>query len=189
MSSETILSQNPKIFIKDNFLEDDKCDYIISTFKNKLARSKVLVDGVHKENKERSSYSAALDHSHDAVHGILAGVSKLLKHPINNLEAPQLTRYVKGDFYNAHFDAFVDQDKNYQRLRTCIIYLQTTKGGETYFDSIDIKVIGLKGRVLVFDNCFDGTNLLNPGSLHSGLRVDEGEKFILTIWASDKPFF
>ena len=57
------------------------------------------------------------------------------------------------------------------------------------FDNIDIKVIGLKGRVLVFDNCFDGTNLLNPGSLHSGLRVDEGEKFILTIWACDKPFF
>ena len=114
MSSEIILSQNPKIFIKDNFVNDGKCDHIISTFKNKLKKSEVLIDGVHKENKERSSDSAVLNHGHDALHDVLASVSKLLEYPINNLEAPQLTRYKKGDYYHAHFDAFVNQDKDYQ---------------------------------------------------------------------------
>ena len=107
-----------------------------------------------------------------------------------NCEFPQIIKYVKGDFYEPHYDSFdYSHNRNSQRIKTALILLKKAKiGGNTIFPHIDISVDSEPGDILVFDNCFPGTANLNPGSFHGGEKVESGEKIILSLWFRDKIF-
>jgi len=69
-----------------------------------------------------------------------------------------------------------------QRLRTVIAYLNApTAGGETDFPLLGQRIVPQLGHVLRFDN-IDAHGRLNENSLHTGLPVKQGNKWICTLW-------
>ena len=95
--------------------------------------------------------------------------------------------------YAYHTDAF-DLDKNgkvvdqkgkiiNQRKYTAICYLNDVKkGGFTRFALLNIDIKPTLGKVLIFKNVLDNSNLPDKRTLHGGLPVIEGEKWLLTTW-------
>ncbi len=69
-----------------------------------------------------------------------------------------------------------------------LVYLnEDYTGGETLFLKTGVKVRGNAGDGLLFRNAApDGTP--DPDSLHAGLPVITGEKFIASRWIRQKPF-
>jgi prolyl 4-hydroxylase len=69
-----------------------------------------------------------------------------------------------------------------------IISLDPPKqGGETRFEKVDLNVKLDQGDALLFYNRFpNGT--VDPLTLHSGLPVLEGEKWIITKWIRERPY-
>jgi len=112
-------------------------------------------------------------------------------------EPSVVLKYTPGQYYKWHYDhiyahnpAIQQQiDQFGQRIKTAIIYLNDDfKGGNTEFKTPSLKVIPEKGKVLVFNNVDKDNNRLIE-SIHRGEEVTEGEKWIITLWFRDKPFW
>ncbi len=68
-----------------------------------------------------------------------------------------------------------------------IVYLNDGyRGGETIFPKLNIKVVPKAGDALLFDNVVDGK--VDQRSLHAGLPVEVGTKWIATRWIRRDPF-
>jgi prolyl 4-hydroxylase len=74
-----------------------------------------------------------------------------------------------------------------QRLRTAFCYLnEVALGGETEFLHWGVRVAPKLGSVVVFDNAqADGTPIAD--SVHAGLPVLAGEKWLATLWFRERP--
>lgn len=103
-----------------------------------------------------------------------SGTDRLSGEPIHIL------RYRSGQEYRPHFDAL--NGATNQRLWTAILYLnEGFTGGETHFPRIGAKIPAKKGALLLFSNCLaDGR--IDENTLHAGLPVISGEKWIATRW-------
>ena len=74
-----------------------------------------------------------------------------------------------------------------QRVKTCLVYLNSGyDGGETEFPKLGIKFRGNVGEALVFDNV-DAAGSGDINTLHAGLPVTRGEKWLLSQWIRNKP--
>jgi prolyl 4-hydroxylase len=101
----------------------------------------------------------------------------------------QLLRYQIGQEYRPHRDYLpgslitpLEEGGAGQRESTVIVYLNDVKaGGETEFLELDKKIAPKMGRVLAFRNLHaDGSP--NTRTLHAGLPVSSGTKWIATMW-------
>lgn len=119
------------------------------------------------------------------------------KMPIQFAEPPVILRYKPGQYYKWHYDHIyahtpvIQQqiDQFGQRVKTAIFYLNDSyEGGNTEFKQPSFSVTPKKGRVLAFDNTADNQNRLTE-SLHRGVELVSGEKWIITLWFRDKPFW
>ncbi|MFM2187919.1 MAG: hypothetical protein RIR43_2491 [Pseudomonadota bacterium] len=69
-----------------------------------------------------------------------------------------------------------------QRWRTLCAYLHPVQaGGQTAFPLLGLTVEPLVGSAVVFDN-LDAQGVPEPRSLHAGLPVREGQKWLATLW-------
>ena len=117
-----------------------------------------------------------------ASNELLSSLSERLELSKSNCEPVVFTQYLEGEEYKPHFDAFIKPSNENQRTHTAILYLSKCIGGETFFDNLNITITPSIGDVCFFENCLANTDYINPGSLHSGLKVLEGTKYIMTFW-------
>ena len=61
------------------------------------------------------------------------------------------------------------------------------EGGGTDFPRLGVKVEPERGKAVKFLNC-DAAGKPNPETLHAGLPVIRGEKWLATLWFWDRPF-
>ncbi len=183
-----ILNLNPKIIFLKDFLQSSKCKELTDTYDNGLQRSFIVDNKKNKVNPERTSRSKLLDNKDKNIQNLLLRISKILKIPKENCEPVVFTKYNRDEEYKSHFDAFKEPSNNNQRTHTAILYLSNFDGGETYFDNLDLKINSEIGSICIFENCFFETDYINPGSLHSGLKVINGVKCIMTFWFRRHPF-
>jgi prolyl 4-hydroxylase len=75
-----------------------------------------------------------------------------------------------------------------QRIKSVLFYLNDEfEGGETNFPMKGIKVKPVKSKAIIWDNINeDGT--LDYESIHAGLPVISGFKYIATIWIRENKF-
>lgn len=101
-------------------------------------------------------------------------------------EPLHMLRYRPGEEYRPHVDALPGEDN--QRAWTALAYLNDEyQGGETAFPELGLKVRGGMGDVLVFDNVLeDGRG--DPRTLHAGLPVTAGEKWLATRWIRQRDY-
>jgi prolyl 4-hydroxylase len=145
---------------------------------------------------DEGSYSCNLNVHDPLVAGVEMRISNLLGMDGANGEPLQGQRYQEGQRFREHADFFyIDQPywaeyepHGGQRTWTAMIYLnEPGAGGATRFKLLDFEVEPKLGRVLIWNNmAIDGSP--NPWTLHEGMPVESGTKYIVTKWYRERHF-
>lgn len=101
-------------------------------------------------------------------------------------EPLHMLRYAPGQEYKPHTDSMPGETN--QRVWTVLIYLNAEfEGGATQFPRLDIEFRGAPGEALIFHNV-DAEGRPDPASLHAGLPVTAGVKWLATRWIRAEPW-
>lgn len=193
-----VLHEQPRIAVADGVLGPDECRLLIALMRPHLRRSQVLAEGHDGQHVDavRTSSSATVDrviedHAARRIQQRLAAAAGL---PLLQAEAMSILRYAPGQQYRPHRDYLppsalqADQPAAGNRVRTLCVYLNDVEaGGETEFPVAGVKVAPRAGRVVVFDN-LDRHGHPDPDSLHAGLPVQRGEKWLGTLWFRERTY-
>lgn len=169
----TRASASPPVYVIENFLPAELCERLMQETTPHLVRAPVVGVGNGEISAARTSTTCYLDRHQ--VPSVLSRVSRLLQgKPLEHIELPQVGRYLQGEEYKAHFDAFdlnsADgrrfAENGGQRVCTVLIYLNdVTNGGQTVFPNLKFALQPKQGRALVFfPATMDG--VLDPEALH-----------------------
>ena len=111
-------------------------------------------------------------------------------------EPIQGQRYAVGQEFKQHTDYFEPNGPDFDkfcsvagnRTWTVMIYLNSPEaGGATRFKAIDKIVQPELGKLLAWNNRRpDGT--LNPATMHHGMKVRAGTKYVVTKWFRERPW-
>ena len=173
----------------ENFLEPDKCEYLIHKYSDRCKRSTVVdAKGRDVVDAARTSTTYFMPDDDPVVSELRTKAAKKAGVPESHVEGLQLVRYAKGEQYKFHHD-YYDAIRDNQREHTFLVYLTNMgmeEGGSTILKPYGIKVYPQKGRCLWFRNMIDGKE--NPKSLHSGEEVlSDTVKYAVNIWIREKP--
>jgi len=176
-----------------NFISHQECDEIIKLIDSNNSRSSVVVGGTDREDvtDHRTSSTSNLDPSNVIVNSIHKRISQHLNLPFENGESLQGQLYEVGQYFKPHNDFFTGPAYNMHckasgnRTHTLMIYLNDDyEGGETNFPTLNKKVKAVTGKALWWANMSD--NKVLPETLHEGMPVTSGKKYIVTSWWREK---
>lgn len=190
ISALRVLSNSPVVYCIDDFITDVECEHIINISNEKFERSTVTGDDSLSGGLSafRTSSSTFLSPSIDEiVHELANRIAKLIQMPLENSEKLQVLKYNKSQYYAYHYDAFdpgaIHLNHGGQRIVTCLLYLSDVSGGgSTSFPKLNFSVKPKRGKLLVFYNTLDGTNNVDPKSMHGGVPVNRGTKYACNFW-------
>lgn len=184
---ENINDDNYDIIIIDNFLSDNECDELIEYANNhQLITSETLGDNGNVTSDYRKSEQIWIT---DEQHQIAKKISDFCEHILNlpkkNMEFLQLVKYDVSGYFKEHYDAEPDKTKNNNvkdRAHTFMVYLNNVEeGGETRFPNLDLNCKPKKGTAIYFKTLLSDGVLLKK-SLHQGMPIIQGEKYIVNKW-------
>lgn len=110
-------------------------------------------------------------------------------------EAPHVPSCEVGREYKAHFDFFAPGEPAFQhtlntmgqRIGACLTWLNDDyEGGETAFPKIDWKHRGKPGDSILFLNVRTSDRLPDSMTLHAGMPVTRGRKWLLSLWVRER---
>ena len=150
----------------------------------------------------RTSETCDLPAHHRAVQQIeslitaLAGIDPAYGEPL------QGQRYAEGQEFKAHTDFFAPDGRDFQRFCalsgnrtwTFMVYLNDVAGGgATRFKLLDKTFQPETGKLLCWNNRIDDGPNGEPGSvnhatLHHGMKVRKGVKYVITKWYRERPW-
>jgi hypothetical protein len=123
-------------------------------------------------------------------------IAALTKLPTIAMEPPRVFHYALGQEIKPHYDRCGDPVEGYgpeggyrgDRIVTFLLYLNDDfDGGDLDFPKADFRAKGAKGEAVYFAHV-DMNGRQDPLSLHAGLKVTRGEKYVLSQWIHDRPF-
>lgn len=187
---------SPKLdlFVKRNFLTPDLCDQLIAQIDTQRRPS--TVSDPNGDASFRTSETCdflpgnPLGAIVDAALCDLMAIDPVYGEPL------QGQRYAVGQQFKLHTDYFeplgIDYEKFCsiagQRTWTAMIYLnEPGAGGATRFKAIDKIVQPETGKLLMWNNRLDDGQP-NPQTIHQGMKVRAGTKYILTKWFRERPW-
>jgi len=192
------LVREPAVFLFPGMVDALECAWLREHAAGALAPSRVVdsVTGTVRDNPVRTGQTACLDASVAGVFDLRLAERMILAAGLDVRCAEPLAvlRYLPGEQYKPHYDsigsAALARDPlgaAGDRTATLLAYLNTPEaGGATAFPRLGISVAARRGDVLVFANVGpDG----QPSrlALHSGEPVEEGEKWLASIWVRARP--
>jgi prolyl 4-hydroxylase len=184
----------PTVRVLENILSDQECDELIELARPRLQRALTVdSEGGLQVDSRRTSQGVffALD-EYPLVGRLEQRLAALLGVPVNHGEGLQILHYLPGQEYEPHFDWFDPEQPGYdaitaaggQRIASVVMYLNTPAlGGGTAFPEIGLTVTARRGSAVYF--AYESGDL---GSLHAGLPVRRGEKWIATKWLRERPY-
>lgn len=194
--------ESPRIVVIDHLLSAAECQQLIELAQHKkggLSRSTVVAeaDGAEQVDTRRTSHNSWFERGEQAlVQRIESRIASLLDYPVERGEGLQILRYERGGEYRPHFDFFDPSlsgsqrhlARGGQRVATVILYLSVVEsGGGTYFPELGLRVQPQPGTALFFSNLqADGTP--DRRTLHAGLPVISGTKYIATKWLRESAY-
>ena len=138
----------------------------------------------------RTSYSGDLDPYDSFVKGISRRIDDLLGLESAIGEAVQGQRYLPGQQFQPHNDWFYTSEKYWQleearggqRSWTAMAYLnEVEEGGATHFTELGFQIEPKPGALLIWNNALpDGRP--NEATMHAGMPVVRGAKYVITKW-------
>jgi prolyl 4-hydroxylase len=143
----------------------------------------------------RTSETCDLDWRDPVVGEVDRQIAELLGLPLAASEPLQGQRYAPGQEFKPHTDTFEPGGYDFyqhtaatgQRTWTAMIYLNEPEdGGATRFKTIGKTIQPKTGKLLAWNNLLpDGQP--NPATLHQGMKVRKGTKYVLTKWFRERP--
>jgi len=180
--------ENAQMFTYPDFLSEAECDMLVALIEAAARPSTLLA--MHEDPEFRTSSSTDLDRWSEEIWPIDDRIANVLGLPPANAETMQGQRYTPGQQFRAHCDYFHEGAEYWdkmveyggQRTWTAMIYLnEVDEGGATWFPRAGVRFKPRKGLMLIWNNMMeDGTP--NYDTLHEGMRVLEGTKYIVTKW-------
>lgn len=156
----------------DNFLSQQECEQLIG-----LGESIGLKPG--STNTGSIGYRKAnvswFDDRHPLIEYLKKKISEVSKIPVENQEGVHFVKYGISGEYKLHYDGNL-------RQKTAMIYLNDGFiGGETDFPKLCRTIKPKAGKLVIWKNVNDdGSD--NDNSLHAGLPVTMGTKYIAVVW-------
>jgi prolyl 4-hydroxylase len=177
-----------ELFLVRNFLDAATCAALMELI-DAERRPSTIADDVGVANF-RTSETCDLDWHIPVVGEVDRKIAELLGLSLAASEPLQGQRYAPGQEFKPHTDTFepggydflVHTADSGQRTWTAMIYLNEPEdGGATRFKTIGKTVRPEAGKLLAWNNLLpDGRP--NPATLHQGMKVRRGTKYVLTKW-------
>jgi len=190
--------EEPRVVIFEDFLQPLEIEQLIETAQSKLKQALVSAAKSGVESPGRTGRNCWIPHRYNAVIEALSlRVADVVGMPLEHAESLQVVHYEQNQQYAPHFDAWDAATERGQRcmvhggqrLITCLMYLnEPAEGGGTSFPNLDLEVRAKRGRMLLFQNCYQKSTVRHPDSLHGGMPVLEGEKWACNFWFREKPY-
>lgn len=182
-----------QIYRRPDFLTPVECGAMIAQIDADLYPSEVFAEG-ERVREFRSSQTCDLASWEPDVDPVDARIAALLGLPRDRGEMLQGQRYAPGQQFRAHCDWF-DASQPYwpalaaqggQRTWTAMVYLNDVDGGgATWFPRAGVRFAPRRGLLVAWNNMApDGSP--NPDTIHEGMRVEAGAKYILTKWFRER---
>lgn len=187
---------SPKLeqFVLEGFLDPVTCAELIERI-DRDVRPSTIADP-NGDDAFRTSSTCDLDHRDPLVRAVDAGFHELTGIPPEFGEPLQGQRYDVGQEFKAHTDFFDPDGAEWeiycavpgQRSWTLMVYLnEPAAGGETHFLATGELHRPRVGTLLAWNNIGpDATP--NPDTLHHGMKVHQGSKYIVTKWFRERPW-
>jgi prolyl 4-hydroxylase len=182
-----------ELFVVRHFLDEETCAALIEMIDAKRRPSDIVDDsGVANF---RTSETCDLDSTDGLVAQVDEKFSELLGISLDHGEPLQGQRYAPGQEFRPHTDTFnpggydfyVHTANQGQRTWTAMAYLNEPEdGGATRFKKIGKTIQPETGKLLAWNNLNpDGTP--NGATIHQGMKVRRGTKYVLTKWFREGP--
>ena len=189
---QRVPSSKLELFVIRGFLDPAACTALIERIDERRRPSEIADDiGIERF---RTSETCDLDWRDPVVTAVDRKIADLLGLPLGASEPLQGQRYAPGQEFKPHTDTFEPGGAAYfehcaetgQRTWTAMIYLNEPEdGGATRFKAIGKTVQPETGKLLAWNNLLpDGSP--NPATLHQGMKVRRGTKYILTKWFRER---
>ncbi len=182
-----------ELFIVRRFLDPELCLELIERI-DLERRPSTIADDIG-DAQFRTSETCDLVGPDPVIARVDDAVCELLGLPPELGELIQGQRYAPGQEFKAHTDTFEPMGPDYyehcatrgNRSWTAMVYLNEPEdGGATRFKTIGKIVQPETGKLLAWNNLLaDGRP--NPATLHQGMKVRKGTKYILTKWFRERP--
>jgi prolyl 4-hydroxylase len=182
-----------ELFIMRGFLDPLTCGALVERI-DARRRPSGIADDVGIANF-RTSETCDLDWLDPVVGNVDHMIAELLGLPLTASEPLQGQRYAPGQEFKPHTDTFEPGGYDFllhtaqsgQRTWTAMVYLNEPEdGGATRFKTIGKTVQPETGKLLAWNNLLpDGRP--NPATLHQGMKVRRGAKYVLTKWFRERP--
>lgn len=183
-----------QMYTYPDFLSDAECDALIALIDASSRPSTLLATS--NDPEYRTSDSADLHRWSDEVFRIDQRIADLMGIPPENAETLQGQRYAPNQQFRAHCDYFHEtsdywpqmQATGGQRTWTGMAYLNDVEeGGATWFPRAGIRFKPRRGMLVMWNN-MSADGAPNYDTLHEGMRVIEGTKYIVTKWFREGPW-
>ena len=144
----------------------------------------------------RTSQTCDLDDRDPIVAGLSARLAAYLGLDPSHGEPMQGQRYAVGEEFKPHTDYFEPGGIDYlrhcgvagQRTWTAMIFLnEPGEGGATRFKTINKIIQPETGKLLCWNN-LTPEGRPNGATLHQGMKVRAGVKYIITKWFRERPW-
>lgn len=191
-------AERPRVGVIEGLLSADECRLLVASAAPVLRASQTVdpETGLPVRLPLRTSSDASFDPIQEdlALRLVQLRIAAATGVELVNAEPLVVLRYAPGEQYRPHRDyvpaASLERDRAHagNRARTVCVYLNAVEaGGETEFPVAGVRVAPAPGRAVVFDNLLpDGRP--DPDSLHAGLPVQRGEKWLATLWLRQQPY-
>lgn len=186
--ARAVPAKDAQMFRVDGYFSDAQCDALIAEIDARRRPSTLL--SPNADAAFRTSESCDMHRYSELVRPIDEGIAALLGIPPENGETIQGQRYAPGQQFRAHHDYFHEaepywpkmRDSGGQRTWTAMAFLNdVAEGGATWFPLAGVRVKPKRGTLLTWNNMAEDGRP-NTQTLHEGMAVAEGVKYIITKW-------
>jgi len=193
-AAQQVVIPGVQVYYVEDFLDAATCKRLIGLIDANRRPSTLLTD--NPDENYRTSESCDMDRWSPDVRPIDEGIAGLLGLEPLYGETMQGQRYAPGQQFRAHHDYFFQTESYWERVTqdggqrtwTAMIYLNTVEeGGATWFPQAGIRIAPKRGLLLAWNNMSaDGSP--NQLTLHEGMPVISGVKYVITKWFREGPW-
>ncbi len=193
IGAQKVPDRRIELFITRGFATREECAALIRLI-DRAPQPSTIVDDAG-DSAFRTSETCAFDPAHPVVAAIDARIADYLGLDAALGEPMQGQRYAVGQEFKLHTDYFEPNSADYdshcriagQRTWTAMMYLNEPEaGGATRFKTIGKTIEPELGKIVLWNNRLgDGTP--NGATLHQGMKVRKGRKYIVTKWYRERP--
>ena len=191
---QCVPSSKIELYQQRDFLDETLAGKLIALI-DKNRRPSTIADD-NGDAAFRTSETCDLDPAEPAVRALEQKLEALNGFDPKFGEPCQGQRYEAGQEFKPHTDYFTPGGRDYekfcsdsgQRTWTFMVYLNEVEaGGATRFKAIGKTFHPETGKLLCWNNAArDGG--MNANTLHHGMKVRRGTKYVITKWYREKPW-